>query len=98
MPKFCKQCGAPLEEDERFCPNCGTQVRDSAQASATPEPSPEPVHEDAYAQEKSRGIDWKQFKPRLEIGRPQIHFLNKRVLVISAAFIVVLVIVALCSK
>lgn len=26
MSKYCKQCGSPLEENEIFCPNCGSQV------------------------------------------------------------------------
>ena len=26
--KFCSQCGAPLEETDRFCPVCGAKVDD----------------------------------------------------------------------
>lgn len=32
---FCENCGAPLEDGARFCPNCGTKVIGDA-----PEPAP----------------------------------------------------------
>ncbi len=27
-PKFCSECGAPLGENDRFCPVCGAKVVD----------------------------------------------------------------------
>ncbi len=30
MPRFCTNCGAPLEDSARFCTNCGTQNTDPA--------------------------------------------------------------------
>ena len=31
---FCSRCGQPLEEKDRFCPNCGWQVQDASQEEA----------------------------------------------------------------
>jgi len=44
MAKFCKNCGAPLEEDALFCANCGTKVEEDApkaEAVFTEEPKTE---------------------------------------------------------
>lgn len=44
MAKFCKNCGAPLEEDALFCANCGTKVEEEApkaEAVFTEEPKVE---------------------------------------------------------
>ncbi len=36
--KFCKHCGAQIEDTTAFCPNCGTNVSDDAVSSSAPEP------------------------------------------------------------
>jgi len=41
MPRFCTNCGSPVEENLRFCPKCGTQLAaPSAPAPAAPAPTP----------------------------------------------------------
>ncbi len=35
MPKFCEYCGAPLNDDARFCTNCGHPVGQANQPSNT---------------------------------------------------------------
>ena len=39
---FCSNCGAHLEDSDRFCPSCGTPVEGAAAASPPP-PSPTPT-------------------------------------------------------
>lgn len=38
MTKFCGYCGAPLEDDERFCPGCGRPVSQPSQLSQPSRP------------------------------------------------------------
>ena len=78
MAKFCKNCGSPVGLDERFCPQCGTALTGTPAPNPEPAPRPEPVRDDAYAEEKAQGVDWKQFKPKLEIGKPQITFISSQ--------------------
>lgn len=33
---YCKQCGAKLDEDARFCPSCGTKVESSFENKVQP--------------------------------------------------------------
>jgi hypothetical protein len=40
MPKFCTSCGSPVEENLKFCPQCGAQV---GAPSAPPPPAPAPA-------------------------------------------------------
>ena len=47
MPKFCKQCGAPLQEGVRFCTNCGAPI---AAASQQPQSQPQPQAQQASQQ------------------------------------------------
>ncbi len=30
MAKFCTKCGTPLHPEDRFCPECGAEVRKAA--------------------------------------------------------------------
>lgn len=116
MAKFCKQCGSPLDAGERFCPNCGTKIVETAtphstapadaprQSADQPHPNPKPyqqqsqtqhVHEDAYADVKQQGMDWKQFKPKLTIGKPEVTFISKRKLIIIGVVVVIVLLLAL---
>ena len=29
MTKYCNNCGSPINEGERFCPKCGTEVTET---------------------------------------------------------------------
>ena len=42
MAKFCGNCGYSLEDDARFCPECGTKTQEAPEA-APEEKKPEPV-------------------------------------------------------
>ena len=124
MPKFCRECGSPLEAGVRFCPNCGTQIIGAAtqqqgyqqqqsyqQQPQTQQPRPQQpyqqpyqqprpqqhqhVFDDAYADEKAEGIDWKQFKPRITIGKPEVTFISKRKLIIIAIIAGIVLLLAL---
>ena len=116
MAKFCKTCGSPLDAGERFCPNCGTKIVETATPHSTapsdaprqpadqPHPNPKPyqqqsqtqhVHEDAYADVRPQGMDWKQFKPKLTIGKPQVTFISKRKLIIIGIVVVIVLLLAL---
>lgn len=42
MPKYCPECGGPLEERAKFCPNCGYRLSDAeiaSQQAAAPTPA-----------------------------------------------------------
>ena len=116
MPKFCKQCGAPLQEGVRFCTNCGAQVVVPTQQPQQPKPQQayqqpqEPqrpqqpqkktLHEfvDSADDKPTNGIDWKQFKPKIEIGKPQITFISKGKLIAFAIILVIFILIALLTK
>lgn len=40
---FCDQCGAPLDEEAKFCPNCGAKVPSAVSAAETVPVSEEPA-------------------------------------------------------
>ena len=118
MPKFCKQCGAPLQEGVRFCTNCGAQVvvasqqpqtqpqpqqsyqRPTQQPQQPQQPQKKTLHEfmDSADDEPTGGVDWKQFKPKLTIGKPQITFISKGKLIAIAIGVGILILIALFSK
>ena len=39
---FCSNCGADIEEHQKFCPECGTRVEKAEQMSTSPPPPPSP--------------------------------------------------------
>ena len=98
MGKFCRNCGSPIEADERFCPQCGTKIA-AAAAPQDPAPADTPqqqrVYEDAYADEKAQGVDWKQLKPKITIGKPQITFMSKGKLIFAAIILIIIILAAL---
>lgn len=110
MPKFCNQCGAPLQEGVRFCTNCGAQVavptqqpkpQQEYQQPQQPKPSQKKtLHEfvDAADDKPTNGIDWKQFKPKIEIGKPQITFISKGKLIAFAIILAIFILIALLTK
>ena len=83
MANFCEKCGAPVQPDERFCSKCGAPL------GAAPTQAPE---------EEAQGIDWKQFKPKLTIGKPEIRFINKKKLIIYGAIVLFFIILVLFTK
>ncbi len=46
---FCKNCGTPLADGQRFCPNCGVTI-ELPTAPAEPIASPTPVQPDTFAE------------------------------------------------
>jgi len=54
------------------------------------------MSEYSYDNDKGGGsFDWSQFKPKLEVGKPQITFISKGKLIAAGVFIIILIIVAL---
>jgi len=41
MAKFCKQCGAPVEDNAKFCAGCGAVIEAQQQQYAAPPPQPQ---------------------------------------------------------
>ncbi|MBQ3820539.1 MAG: zinc-ribbon domain-containing protein [Bacteroidales bacterium] len=83
MANFCEKCGAPVQPDERFCSKCGAPL-----GAAPTQP----------AEEEAQGIDWKQFKPKLTIGKPELRFINKKKLIIYGAIVLFFIILVLFTK
>ena len=44
-PRFCGQCGAPLNPGDRFCGACGAPVDSAGPARPAPDPGPSPLSE-----------------------------------------------------
>lgn len=84
MANFCEKCGAPVQPDERFCSKCGAPL-----GAAPTQPAEE---------EEVQGIDWKQFKPKLTIGKPELRFINKKKLIIYGAIVLFFIILVLFTK
>ena len=100
--RFCSNCGTKIVESAT--PQSTASADAPRQPADQPHPNPKPyqqqsqtqhVHEDTYADVKSQGVDWKQFKPKLTIGKPQVTFISKRKLIIAGIIIVILILVAL---
>ena len=113
MPNFCKECGSPLEAGMSFCSNCGakiggpqapqeapsaTQQQASYQQPQAQAQQPQHVYEDAYAEEKAQGVDWKDLRTKITIGKPEVTFISKRKLIIIAIVVVIVLLLALFSK
>jgi len=43
MAKYCKNCGAELEEGMKFCTGCGAQIEQTPQSASTTPPSAQPT-------------------------------------------------------
>lgn len=101
MAKFCKHCGAPVGPDERFCQQCGAPIGAAPTQDPQPQqqpqaqPQPEYVQNDTYADERAQGFDWKQLKPKLTIGKPEVTFMSKKKLIIYGVIILFFVILVL---
>lgn len=98
MAKYCKQCGAPVSPDEHFCHQCGAPLGAAPTQAPEPQPRPEYVQDDAYAEEKAQGFDWKQLKPKLTIGKPEVTFMNKKKLILYAVILVIFILLVLFTK
>lgn len=67
--KFCKHCGAQIEDTTAFCPNCGTNVSDDAVSSSAPEPQ-----YSAYQPEQpAQPVQPTQYQPYQEYQNPGIY-------------------------
>lgn len=98
--RFCPNCGTMIVETAT--PHSTAPTDAPRQQADRSHPNPyqqqsqtQDVHEDAYADVKSQGVDWKQFKPKITIGKPQITFISKRKLIIIGIIIVIIVLLAL---
>lgn len=64
--KFCKHCGAQIEDTTAFCPNCGTNVSDDAVSGITPEPQYSEYQPEQPAQPA-------QYQPYQEYQNPGVY-------------------------
>lgn len=100
--RFCSNCGTKIVESAT--PQSTASADAPRQPADQPHPNPKPyqqqsqtqhVHEDAYADVRPQGMDWKQFKPKLTIGKPQVTFISKRKLIIIGIVVVIVLLLAL---
>lgn len=102
--RFCPNCGTKIAATA--APQDPTPADTTRQQTSQPQSNPKPYHqsqpqgqqhvdEDAYADEKTQGIDWKQLKPKLTIGKPQVTFMSKGKLIFAAIIIIIIILVAL---
>lgn len=99
MAKFCIYCGEPLEESSRFCPACGKQVDSrpvaASQGNNTPRGNRKQDTSQGYA---PQGPSWKDMKPKITIGKPQIRFISKGKLILMAIVFVIILVLSLLTK
>lgn len=88
--KFCKHCGAQIEDTTAFCPNCGTNVSDDAVSSSAPEPQ-----YSAYQPEQP--VQPTQYQPYQEYQNPGIYPEGKLNGLAVAGFVVSLVSMFFCG-
>ena len=63
---FCENCGAPLEDGVKFCPNCGTKVMGEAPASAPAAARPQQTGK-LYYPDPKRYTTYTSFKAMMEM-------------------------------
>lgn len=88
--KFCKHCGAQIEDTTAFCPNCGTNVSDDAVSSSAPEPQ-----YNAYQPEQP--VQPTQYQPYQDYQNPGIYPEAKLNGLAVAGFVVSLVSLFFCG-
>lgn len=106
--RFCSNCGAPVEgaaAPQNPAPERPQQAYQQPyqppQAQAQPQQPQQPkqhVYEDAYANEKAQGMDWKNFKPKITLGKPEVTFMSKRKLIIAGIILVIILLLALLQS
>lgn len=98
--RFCHNCGtmiatAAAPQDPA---SADTARQQTSQPHSNPKPQPQSqqhVYEDAYADEKTQGVDWKQLKPKLTIGKPQVTFISKGKLIFVVIVLIIIILAAL---
>lgn len=91
--KFCKHCGAQIEDTTAFCPNCGTNVSDDAVSSSAPEPQ-----YNAYQPEQpAQPVQPAQYQPYQDYQNPGIYPEAKLNGLAVAGFVVSLVSMFFCG-
>ena len=98
--RFCHNCGtmiATAAAPQDPAP-ADTARQQTSQPHSNPKPQPQSqqhVYEDAYADEKTQGVDWKQLKPKLTIGKPQVTFISKGKLIFVIIILIIIILAAL---
>lgn len=64
---FCNNCGNKLEENTKFCSNCGQPVKTPERPVPTPAPATQPVPKNKPAKVKGK-VNWKVFIIMMVIG------------------------------
>lgn len=88
--KFCKHCGAQIEDTTAFCPNCGTNVSDDEVSSSVPEPQ-----NNAY--QPQQPVQPAQYQPYQEYQNPGVYPEAKLNGLAVAGFVVSLVSLVFCG-
>lgn len=101
--RFCHNCGTMIAT--AAAPQDPTSTDTTRQQTSQPHSNPKPyqsqpqsqqhVYEDAYADEKTQGVDWKQLKPKLTIGKPQVTFISKGKLIFVVIILIIIILAAL---
>ena len=104
---FCPNCGTKIVA--ATAPQDPAPVDTARQQTSQPHSNLKPYHqsqsqsqqhvyEDAYADEKAQGVDWKQLKPKITIGKPQITFMSKGKLIFAAIILIIIILAALLQS
>lgn len=101
--RFCHNCGTMIAT--AAAPQDPAPADTARQQTSQPHSNPKPyqsqpqsqqhVYEDAYADEKTQGVDWKQLKPKLTIGKPQVTFISKGKLIFVVIILIIIILAAL---
>lgn len=101
--RFCHNCGTMIAA--AAAPQDPAPADTARQQTSQPHSNPKPyqsqpqgqqhVYEDAYADEKTQGVDWKQLKPKLTIGKPQVTFISKGKLIFVVIILIIIILAAL---
>lgn len=98
---FCKFCGAPVPDGAKFCPKCGQSLDTATKTAPTPQPGPQPEDEVAPEIEEEEApqkpyMSMKELFSGAKItAKPEVHFMNKKHLILLVVILVVIIIAAL---
>lgn len=95
--KFCKHCGAQIEDTTAFCPNCGTNVSDDAVSGNTSEPQFSAYQPTQPAQQPIQSVQPAQYQPYQEYQNPGVYPEGKLNGLAVAGFVVSLVSLFFCG-
>ena len=92
---FCKQCGAKLDDDARFCTYCGATVEGGSPTGPAPGPVPNNMAPENNMQQENPGNGpvWDNPVPQMQNRRPSGDSATKKALLIPFIIIGVIVLI-----